>query len=387
MDVDALGLDVAGRLEDGARLHPGDLGVDDAQAAAAQAEHRVVLVQVVDRVGHGLGRDAELLGDLFLALGVVRQELVQRRVEGADGDRPLAHHPEDAGEVAALDGQELGEGLLALFTSGGQDHLAHGDDAVAAEEHVLGAAQADALGAEGDRVGRLVGLVGVGADEQLTLLVRPPHDLGVVAVRLALVGLHRALEQHLQHLGRARLELADDDLADEAVDRDPVALFDLDVVDREGALGHVDVELAAADDADLAHLPRDQGRVAGHAALGGEDALGRVHAADVFGAREVAHQQHLLAALGPGHRVGGAEDDAAGGRAGAGRQAAGQGLARLFRRLLVLGAEHRPQELVQLVGLDAHERLFAGRSGPGRPCRRRCGWRRGRCACRCGSAA
>ena len=99
---------------------------------------------------------------------------------------------------------------------------------------------------------------------------------------------------------------------------------------------HVDVEHAAADDADLAHLPGDQRRVAGHAALRGEDALGGVHAADVFGAREVAHQQHLLAALGPGDRVGGAEDDPAGGGAGAGRQAAGQGLAALLGRLLVL---------------------------------------------------
>ena len=90
---------------------------------------------------------------------------------------------------------------------------------------------------------------------------------------------------------------------------------------------HVDVERAAADDADLAHLAGDQRRVAGHAALGGEDALGGVHAADVLGAREVAHQQDLLAALGPGHRVGGAEDDPAGGGAGAGGQALGQDLA------------------------------------------------------------
>ena len=30
----------------------------------------------------------------------------------------------------------------------GEDHLAHGDDALALEEHVLGAAQADAFGAE-----------------------------------------------------------------------------------------------------------------------------------------------------------------------------------------------------------------------------------------------
>jgi hypothetical protein len=61
--------------------------------------------------------------------------------------------------------------------------------------------------------------------------------------------------------------------------------------------------------------------VAGHAALRREDALGGVHAADVVRAREVADQQDLLAAAGPGDGVGGVEDDAAGGGAGAGGQA------------------------------------------------------------------
>ena len=54
-----------------------------------------------------------------------------------------------------------------------------------------------------------------------------------------------------------------------------------------------------------------------------EDALGGVHTADVLGAGEVADEQDLLAARGPGLGVRGAEDDAAGGGAGAGRQALG----------------------------------------------------------------
>ena len=37
---------VARRLEDRADLHRVDLGIDDAQAADAQAEHRVLLVQL-----------------------------------------------------------------------------------------------------------------------------------------------------------------------------------------------------------------------------------------------------------------------------------------------------------------------------------------------------
>ncbi len=60
----------------------------------------------------------------------------------------LAHGPEDAGEVVALHRQQLRQRLLAAGRVVRQDHLAHRRDALAAEEHVLGAAQADALGAE-----------------------------------------------------------------------------------------------------------------------------------------------------------------------------------------------------------------------------------------------
>ena len=122
--------------------------------------------------------------------------------------------------------------------------------------------------------------------------------------------------------------------------------------------GPVDVEGAAADDADLAHLPGHERGVAGHAALRREDALGGVHAADVVGAREVADQQDLLAALRPGHRVRGVEHHAAGGRAGAGGQALGLDPALLDGLQLVLRAEDRLQQLVELRRLDAHQRLL-----------------------------
>ena len=92
-------------LEDGAPLHFGDLRVHDREAAAAEAEHRVEFVQRLHAVGDFLLGDAHLLGHLFLALVLVRQELVQRRVEGADGDRVTFHRAEDAGEIIALQRQ------------------------------------------------------------------------------------------------------------------------------------------------------------------------------------------------------------------------------------------------------------------------------------------
>jgi hypothetical protein len=108
----------------------------------------------------------ELLG--FLT--AVREELVQRRIEQADGDGEAVHRLEDPLEVAALHGQQLFERTPPPPFVARDDHLAHRGDAVAFEEHVLGAAQPDALGAEGARDAGVARRVGVGAH------LEPPHS-------------------------------------------------------------------------------------------------------------------------------------------------------------------------------------------------------------------
>ena len=88
--------------------------------------------------------------------------------------------------------------------------------------------------------------------------------------------------------------------------------------ERAGVI--IDVNIAGAGDADFAHLAGDEGRVAGNAAASGEDAFGGDHAAKIFGAGFDAGQDDLLALVGPLFGLGGAEDDFARCRAGAGGQ-------------------------------------------------------------------
>ena len=94
-DLEALLVQPARRFDDGARLHLGDLRVGDAEADAAMAEHRVELVQLLDAL-----QQVPLLvelravlagglepGDLHHELFALREELVERRVDGPDGHR------------------------------------------------------------------------------------------------------------------------------------------------------------------------------------------------------------------------------------------------------------------------------------------------------------
>ena len=108
-----------------------------------------------------------------IAVVAMRQELVQRRIEQADGHRQSGHDLEQLDEVLTLRGQQLGKRLAASLLVLGEDHLAHGDDAALLEEHMLGAAEPDALGAEGARLAGVGRRVGIGAHPHAAEVVGP----------------------------------------------------------------------------------------------------------------------------------------------------------------------------------------------------------------------
>ena len=183
-----------GCLEDGPRLHLRDFGIGDREPAAAMAEHRVLLLELVEA---GTQRDpihVQRLGqfrDLRVAMG---QELVQRRIEQADRDRQARHDLEQLDEVLLLHRQDFGKRRTAAFLILGHDHLAHGNNPVGVEEHMLGAAEPDAFGAEFARLGRVRRRVGIGADLHAPQAVGPLHQRAEVAGQLRLAHLHRALD-------------------------------------------------------------------------------------------------------------------------------------------------------------------------------------------------
>ena len=120
----------------------------------------------------------------ILALG---QELVQRRVNGPDGDGLAVHRLEDAVEVLALQRQEFLERRPSIGFVVGKDHALDDRDASLAEEHVLGPAQADPVRPEGKRDLRLVRLIGVRSDLHPAKLVGPGENLHETAVDVGLL--------------------------------------------------------------------------------------------------------------------------------------------------------------------------------------------------------
>jgi len=310
-----------GGFEDSADLHFGNLGVFHAEAATAEAEHGVELVEFV-HAGHDLlDGDADLLGEVELLLLAVGEELVERRVEEADGGGEAVEGFEDAKEVLALVGQELGEGSFAGGLGLGENHLAHGVDAVAFEEHVFGAGEADAFRAKGEGLGGLLGGVGVGADFELRGLLTPVHELDVVFEFFRLLRGFVAVEEAVDDFGGRGGDLARVNGARCAVDGEVIAFGEVLAFDGGDAAFVVDLDVGCAADADFAHLAGNEGSVRGDAAASGEDAFGSDHAAKVFGRGLDADEENFLAFFGGFYGAVGVEVDLAGGRTGASGQA------------------------------------------------------------------
>jgi hypothetical protein len=316
---DLEGVHAVGELDQAVGVLLVELGVEQLQRLRQ-------LLQALQRVAQVMQ-----MRDLQLELGGGGQELVHRRVEQAHGHRQALHGLEDALEVVALDRQQAVERRLALLGRLGEDHLLHDGQAVGAVEHALGAAQADAHGAEGAGAGGVLRRVGVGHHLQAGDLVGPLQQDG----------------HFLRDLGLHRRHLAGVDVAGAAVDGDDVALVQRRLADHRAARDDVDDDGLAAGDAGLAHAARHHRRVRGLAAAAGQDALRLEEAVDVLGLGLLAHQDDALAGAAARFRRVGVEDDLAGGGAGRGRQALRQRLA------AEAGRELRHQQLLQHGRVDA----------------------------------
>eukprot|EP00906_Rhabdomonas_costata_P032591 RCo045908 len=260
-------------------------------------------------------------------------ELVQGRIQQTDGHWPAGHPCEDGREVPTLHGQQLRQGRLTLGLRLGDDHLPHRSNAVALEEHVLRAAQPNALRTEPHGHLHVAGGVGVGTDLQLAELVADRHQLPEVTRQR---GLHKA-------------NLLPDDLSGIPVQGDPIPTLESPA--RDDTLVALHHHVATARDAGLPHAARNHGSVRGHPSTGGEDTLGNIHPSDVLWAGLQPHQHHLLALLHPLLGLLSREHDLPHGRTRAGGQTLGQCLQ------LQLRVDHGVQQLVELLGLHSGDRL------------------------------
>src|SRR5690606_30501727 len=107
-------------------------------------------------------------------------------------------------------------------------------------------------------------------------------------------------------------DVAGENLAAGAVDRNVVAFFQDNGTGGEGFPLVIDHDVRRAADADFTHLAGDEGGVGADSAAGGEDAFGGEHSAEIFRRSFDAAKNDALALVGEAFGFVGAEDDLAG---------------------------------------------------------------------------
>ena len=271
---------------------------------------------------------------------------MKRLIEQADDHIATRHGLEHRQEILGLDLEQIGQGLLLHGLVVGQNEALDNVLAIA-QEHMLGAAQTDGLGAKLERELGILGVVGVDA-----------HVVGVTVglVQTDLVGPGQDGVQVAGELSGDQIDSAIDDDTLSAVDGDDVALVQhaIAALDTHDLLGRIDVETLDTADAGGTHAAGDNGGMARLATVTRQDTLGGDHTLQVVGVGLPADQNDLMALGGTRDGVIAREHDLAHGGTGTGVKAACE------RLVLLGGVELRMQELVELRGVDAAHGLFTG---------------------------
>ena len=177
--------------------------------------------------------------------------------------------------VGLLDPLEQSRGVV-----GGEDHRLHDGEALGLEEHVFGAAEANALRAIRTRALGVSRVVAVGPHLQPARAVGPMQDF----LEVFLIG----------EVGLDGVDLPDEHFARRSVDGDEISLAnDLGrIFGGHRSRLEVDGQRLGSGDAGLTHSAGDDGGVAGRATLGGENAPSLNHSMNVIGRCLGADEQH-----------------------------------------------------------------------------------------------
>ena len=280
---DAACLAIECGLNDCAGLHLGDFRICDAETAATVSEHGVELFEAVYFGFYFLECDTHFLSKLFLRSGLVRHEFMQWRVKQTYCYAEAIHCLEDSFEVSTLHGEQFCQSYLAAFYVVCENHFANGLDAVAFEEHVLCAAEADSLCSEVACLLSITRCVGVSAYQSLGVFVGEIHDSAEVTTEFRFC---------CRHLTVVNVSCA-------TVEGNPVA-FVVNLTAHFHGLGLVvDFDFAGTGDAAFAHTASHHSCVACHAAAHCEDALSHCHAAKVFGRSLNTYEHYFLFLFSP----------------------------------------------------------------------------------------
>ena len=171
--------------------------------------------------------------------------------------------------------------FLTSFLIFGKNHLTHHIDAVAFKEHMLGTAETDALGAEFNRLFGITRRIGIGTNLKTFDLIDPAHEFTEIT------GERRRFSRQFAFIN----------CTCGAVQRQRILRRKDFTVDGKRLGLIVDAQIMSTGDTAFAHAASNDGRMGGHAAASGDNALCGDHATQIFRRGFVADKKNGFAIL------------------------------------------------------------------------------------------
>ena len=209
---------------------------------------------------------------------------------------------------------------------------------------MLCTAQTDTAGTEGDSSGYLSRTVRVGAHLHTGGFFAPAHQLGVILIRLALLGRGRLIDQSLDNGRRSCLDLAAINITGSTVNGDVITFLKGIAADLHRAFFVIDNEIADTADADFAHLTGNESRVRADTSASRKDTLGGDHAAQILRGCLHTNEEDFFAAGAGFFRAFSVEIDTT----ASGTGTRGQTFGCRFDTFQRFAVENRGEDLIQL---------------------------------------
>ena len=170
---------------------------------------------------------------------------MERWIQESDDYRKTVHCLEDTFEVASLHWKKFCKCSFPCPCVVCKNHLSHGDDSVAAEEHVLSSAETDTFCTKHDCISCILWSICVGPDAHGLDLVNVVHELLVVLIEHGF-GLSHCSFKNLHDFTWLYSNLLGIDVTCEAVNCHVVTFVKLLAVYNKSLLWLIDGNLATA---------------------------------------------------------------------------------------------------------------------------------------------
>ncbi len=321
--------------QDSACLHLSNFRICISQTTTTVTQHRVVFTQRFYTLLDILQTYAHCIRHLLLSLQIMRNELMQRRIEQTYSHRTARHCFKDTLKVRLLVRENLSQCLATSFSIFCQNHFTHCLNLFTFKEHVFCTAKTDTHRTEVTCNFRIMRSVRIGTYLQTGIFISQCHQFCKVTGKL----------------GSFRLYLTIIYYTRTSVQRDVITFFQHHTVNFHRTCLIVNIQCTSTRHTAFTHTTGYHSSVRSHTSTGSQDTFGDSHTRQVLRRGLDTNHHHTFAGSMPFGSVISEEYNLTSCSTRRSRKTTSQDFC-FFQSILV---KYRVEQFIQLIRFNAHQ--------------------------------